>query len=992
MTLHLYLLQPAIVFQARVNQTAFPAAIDSCTFDTVTTGAYGDIVGGMTVLFGSAAAADDYGRQRIRKAATADTLYFGRSSKGTNDGEVSLADDAYITVLDDYRVWAKIPYIDEDGNIYKDSDLKVGDKTTLIPPKANGGTGMAGTVDATSGVLTVDFTSAGSYALSGTISNYLWDVDDGTITVGTASSSTITATFPPGFRWVSLTVVDSNFNTHTTRIPVYARNAAADTTIQAFTVESHIIRKEGQQLSVRVLSDIPMGTYLDGTLVMMWEDEPKDGSDRSHMRFVGWHHADPATIRAKSTGTMKDTVLECLDVAGRLDILPGFPISVEGKSPPASWLEMTSPNMDKYLDYIFRWHSTALEVAMLTLSGTGSSYPFVILGSDAQSIWDQAARRCQSLVPDYVLVCNTKGAIAIKPDPMIQEVADRTAAVQISLTEDDWLDISYTHQRQPRVHWLRSEAVLASATQLAALFSVAPDTTPGQGESEQTNGEQLAISQDDLNAAEGNRYARLNTRETNFAIAITHTISRNIEPADMTWVQMNITAATAAQRGLTFTNENGLVHEMNIRYQHGRTGLVRDVTINWERETNGPPATTYTPPDTDFTPPFDPDLGDGFDPYVPPPLGNGFGTCYVMTASALVRTRNLSLSSPVWVDISGAAAGDTMYDFILDPWNPASAGYLLTDAGLYKSVDLDTESPTFSIVCSYASILTATAASNASPRKVIASINVEDYVAFATGTQRTSTGYYNVYCFYSANGGSTWASSQIGSDMPSDLGWNGAFDYVPHLVGGNVRLYCAFGRLNVRQAYRSDNGGATWSLILGPGTLGLGGDDPNGASAIHCPYNGNEDGNIAYFGWETRNGDGILKTIDGGSTTTKLTLPYDYDGLSFRRTGIETHTLNNQLVYAICYSGAATVFCYSTNGGSSWSTVFSFSKSSMTYASGGFPTVDTQFYRYAKNGVFVSIDGGATWINKTGNFASVAAVDDPAPTLSGVIVPLWLAE
>ena len=73
-------------------------------------------------------------------------------------GEVDLADDTYITVLNEDRMWAKIPYIDDDGNVYKDADLEVGTDTTTIPPKANITPSWYGaTIDSVSELITVDF-------------------------------------------------------------------------------------------------------------------------------------------------------------------------------------------------------------------------------------------------------------------------------------------------------------------------------------------------------------------------------------------------------------------------------------------------------------------------------------------------------------------------------------------------------------------------------------------------------------------------------------------------------------------------------------------------------------------------------------------------------------------------------------------------------------------------------------------------------------------
>src|SRR3990167_4304680 len=123
MTLKFFLLAPTTVFAARVNAASFTYPIDEVQFDGVTTGTFSGILPNMTILFGSTAGASDLGVTRVRKLADSDTLFFGRSSQGDHYGEVDLADNCYITVLNDYRVWAKIPNIASDGTIYMDSDL-----------------------------------------------------------------------------------------------------------------------------------------------------------------------------------------------------------------------------------------------------------------------------------------------------------------------------------------------------------------------------------------------------------------------------------------------------------------------------------------------------------------------------------------------------------------------------------------------------------------------------------------------------------------------------------------------------------------------------------------------------------------------------------------------------------------------------------------------------------------------------------------------------
>lgn len=990
--MHLYLYQPPIVFAARVNQATFTYPLGKCTYDTVTTGAYGDVRENMTITFGTVAGGDDLGRQRIRVLPSSTEIHFGRSSRGVNDGEVSLQDNAYITVLEDYRVWAKIPYIDENGAIFKDHELAMTDETIDIPPKANGGGGYAATVDSVTGKITVTFSAAASYSLVSTIALVAWEVEDGTITVGDPNTTNITVTFPAGFRYVNLIVVDGNGNYHTTHIPVYARNPAADTTIQAFTIENHTIRKEGQQIAFRILSDIPVSGYPDGTLVMLWEDEPTTAADRSHMRFVGWHHVDPATINGGRTGILQDVTFECLDVAGRLDILPGFPISVEGKASPASWLEMLTPNMDKYIDYILRWHSTAFEVADITMSGTGSDYPFVILGSDSQSLWDQAARRCQSLVPDYILTCDTKGRIRINPDPIIQAVADRTGTVQAAILESDWSDINYTHQRTPRVHWLRSEAVLASASALSALFSVAPDATPGQGESEQTNGEQLARNQSDLNTCEGNRYARLNATESYFNIVATWASVKYIEPSLMTWVSLTISAANAAQRGLSFTSERGIIHEMNVRYQQGKTGIVRDVSLMWEKETDGLPAITYTPPDTDFVPPYEPPPNDGYDPTPPPGMGDGFGSVYVMVSGYFGRTRAFSASSPAWADIKPSGVG-TMLDFILDPYNPHDVGFLLASDGVYRSSNLTSASPAWEVILTAAAANTAASTSTFTNGfgKVLGSINLEGYLAVFWVGDSTK-----LYCSHTTTAKDTtpsWTHSFIATTTTnfSGRGWAGGADIVPHAVGSPLTLYVTYNRTGgtggTTVAAKSTNGGTTWAET-GTVTSVSSNKLPY---ALHCPYSDNAAGDVvavmAYA--DTTSSRGVYVSTNGGATFTQK-----YSGAysAVTRQGVETYTLDRQKGYFVTTNTLSTTDDFYDNNTAAAGTGLD---GNFT-ATGGFPTQSGQFYcltTSSTGGIYVSTDRGANWVSKIGDWRTVMGLGFIAFSATpAVIVPLWLVE
>lgn len=189
-----------VVFVAEVVSAATYTVYQQIVFDTVTTGAYTDIKPGMTVYVSRAgdtraAVLETY----ARKTPTASTLYIGESSAILIPGDI-------ITVVDDYCLREKLGLVASNGTIYVDGDVTFqkpaavfgGLQSVYVDPRASG--------DGT-------FTFSPLIYLMGyqaTLSSIAWDVDDGTITVGSTSTLQIIATFPQGQRWVRLTATDSN--------------------------------------------------------------------------------------------------------------------------------------------------------------------------------------------------------------------------------------------------------------------------------------------------------------------------------------------------------------------------------------------------------------------------------------------------------------------------------------------------------------------------------------------------------------------------------------------------------------------------------------------------------------------------------------------------------------------------------------------------------------------------------------------------------------
>jgi len=76
---------------------------------------------------------------------------------------------------------------------------------------------------------------------------------------------------------------------------------------------------------------------------------------------------------------------------------------------------------------------------------------------------------------------------------------------------------------------------------------------------------------------------------------------------------------------------------------------------------------------------------------------------YVANSQQIGRTRNFSSPSPNWISITGAITG-TIYDFILDPFDPYDQAWAVGSTGVWKTTNLDAEAPVWSQILSMQTI------------------------------------------------------------------------------------------------------------------------------------------------------------------------------------------------------------------------------------------------------------------------------------------------
>lgn len=663
----LYLWKPTAVFIAQVIDDVtynFPLNEISTSSADIISGNIFNIEPGMTLMVGTAPGKDDLGRTRVRaRSYNGISIPIGRSSRGNKFGEINPSNGAYITVLEHYDVWSKIPHIDEDtGIIYKDETLY--NRAIAKPPIAHAGPHIAAPVDPDTGLLTLDFDASESTIVdpnAGSV-DYFWDFGPGAEPEIISGEVVEGVTFPAGPpRYISLTVVHNSVQ-HTTRriiYPIPVDPTHPDAPYQ-FKHDDYkrVLEPEGQVFSCRVMSDL--GEHPAGCILLFMQQEyfgdtagPLSGD--SLLKFVGYVTSYNSSIEGTADGTRIETRIEAEDFLRRMQSLPGFPTVVERRNynQATTWNHMPDADIDQYLHHLIHWNSTLAEVTGVKLSGLGQNYPVTTLGSSGASLYTQIDKIARAITHRFT--SNAYGMVQIVEDPFRRSILDRTEDVIVDIDASDWTSIRYVRNYYPKVHWINGSAIVASPNSVPVVFSRAPGHTPGQGVSAQSVSQLLVLNQQHLNIIIGQDYARINAEYNVFDLELAHRGDIGIDPGEMKWVRVTIPENIAAYDNTSFIDARFL--PLSVTFTVDGVTNTQRCSIKIERETDGPPGVTYIPPKYQLPqfPEFDFELPDIDIPQLPggevgpPPIDDGAGVYVIVTSSGvLYATEEISAMSPGW--------------------------------------------------------------------------------------------------------------------------------------------------------------------------------------------------------------------------------------------------------------------------------------------------------------------------------------------------------
>lgn len=611
------------IYTARVNQNSYPASFAQITYDTGS-GTLADVVDGMTVLISHT---NDRSKAfftgRVRKAPGAATLYI-------NETSADIQNDDYIFILDDFKIWDKLGR-EVSGVLNHDYEITF---RQLPPVLYNLKAAYADWVGVISDIYTISFAPVALAATSGaTISTWAWDVADGTITVGSASTQNITATFPQGFRWVYLTVTDSGSRTTTRKIPVWAHGD---------TYEPELLNAGNLQVTALVASGVDatitafagVDTLLDNTLLVAWSAEEiyqnATGSlAADNIAFVGRIRKHTDTTRTDEQSSLDSerqyTVEGALTQLARIEQLP---YEMLNKATPTLFGQITNLTLWRGIVYLLAECSTFLDLHSLFFDDTTNTYLAPTrnpVGNILNAINDLAGSINSALQMNY------SGSAEIVLDLRMATDAQRNAAVTVAPWEAaDILDIQYDHSHVRTVGRLRATG--GSYNEVSNLYAtfesiapgVAQDYAEGSGSLDrQVLGASIhgELAQEELNTRAGHAYERAQEVDT-LSVTFPDGYHSILIPALNQW--HTFTIADDAMNIVLDTTIRWLLTEVNIT--HNSADGTKDIRAVFARESKGVPGQSVIYPTVAEVPLLDP-VFPPFPPYdmFPPDMSDIIG-------------------------------------------------------------------------------------------------------------------------------------------------------------------------------------------------------------------------------------------------------------------------------------------------------------------------------------------------------------------------------
>lgn len=438
---------------------------------------------------------------------------------------------------------------------------------------------------------------------SATTVSITWDLKDGTMTVNNFTFSEITATFPVGFRYISVTMVQTDGATTVRYVPIWVHDdvylpigegdlgfqITSDTTDTSRTLDVTI---DGINISE---TEVPKGA-----MFLMWKEYEHTMPVYTRDQFLGWALDETAEILYEGKLSLK------IGNSGAwLKELQGFGTRINDTgTTPTKWYEMQTITLNKFIHYLLREYTTALNLCNFVPNIASVFAKPQAETANRASIFEQcngaaAAYGMQQFASDSTsqLIIKTMGSYrtsgnynttderSTNPTILTIEAEDWSDENPPSVVDSEFRFIGRTDSTAAfwQITWKEPQVVASRAPSKIAGSGTGTDDLPFQ----RIDTSDKSYAQSLLNTLVGLHYARKNGKFQNFEIALSLPFDV-VEPSWQEYIKISYSEDNV--RGYTFPYTDYWVVN-SIQISHSEPGY-EDITWSLERVEDGPPGIT----------------------------------------------------------------------------------------------------------------------------------------------------------------------------------------------------------------------------------------------------------------------------------------------------------------------------------------------------------------------------------------------------------------
>ena len=435
--LYLAVFKPSVVYSARL--TTLPSSTDQVVELSFGSGVgtLSDIRPNMTMYVGTTSGAYDLGIVRIRKTPIAGTFYVGEHSD--IDWTFPVVGGIYLTVVNEFDLWAKHIRTVDDDTFYMDHDLTYTDQNSVFDPVPIMGGHRV--LKRTGVSVSVQLDLSNSWVIGSTVTGYntVCSTSSG-ITGGTTATPTISFQ-DDGWHAVYSAVQATNgkLSVGMRYIYVYSDDNMPSVVFQLGDC-SVDYDTGGWSFEVTVQDGLALADVPERALCILFAEDYYGATSVSMGQLAGCENilciGKISEERISINPEQSEITLRLQGWQYWFSQIHAFPtgvIATDGT--PANWAEMNSPTVEKVLFRLLHWGTNATQIMDVYL--VNYNREAVELTTPSSNLWMQMQEIAFSTLMARPGI-DRFGRLFVEVEPQITPDILRTYPTVMTLTKSDW--------------------------------------------------------------------------------------------------------------------------------------------------------------------------------------------------------------------------------------------------------------------------------------------------------------------------------------------------------------------------------------------------------------------------------------------------------------------------------------------------------------------------------------------------------------------------